>query len=94
MKELLKVIGVRYFDTRRGLGYECKTNKLNVVIWNDGQGGGTFIAPHHPYTKDYENKMDNEEYLENLINEFEEIPKKNVIAGVDFSDSLSKLKQL
>ena len=71
INEKLKVLGVRYFNTRRGLGYECKTNKLNVVIWNDGQGGGTFIAPYYPYTKDYQDIMENESDLEDLINEFE-----------------------
>lgn len=44
MKDL-QVTSVRYFDTRRGIGYECKTNISNVEIWNDGMGGPTFIAP-------------------------------------------------
>ena len=76
-KQELKVRSVRYFNTRRGLGYECKTNKLNVVIWNDGQGGGTFIAPHYPYTKDYQDMMENESDLEDLINEFEGVNTEN-----------------
>jgi hypothetical protein len=43
MKKQLKVTGVRYFETRRGLGYECKTNINGLLIWNDGNGGGTFL---------------------------------------------------
>ena len=30
--EKLKVRSVRYFNTRRGLGYEAQTNQMNVVI--------------------------------------------------------------
>ena len=69
----LKVRSVRYFETRRGTGYECATNKLNVVIWNDGQGGGTYIANYYPYTKDYSDIMENEQYLESLIDDFENV---------------------
>ena len=43
MKGKLKVTKVRYFKTRNGLGYECKTNIPNVVIWNDGHGGPCYI---------------------------------------------------
>jgi hypothetical protein len=35
----LKVKGVRYFETFRGVGYEAITNVENVKIWNDGYGG-------------------------------------------------------
>ena len=70
----LKVISVRYYETRRGTGYQCKTNKKNVEIWNDGNGGGTYIAPHHPYTKPY-NHMTEEE-MENLIDKYEEIDNR------------------
>jgi hypothetical protein len=44
MKANLKVTSVRYFETRRGLGYECKTNIPNVTIWNDGMAGGTYFG--------------------------------------------------
>ena len=40
---MLKVTSIRYFETRRGVGYECKTNNKDVSIWNDGNGGGTYI---------------------------------------------------
>lgn len=39
----LKVTKVRYFETRRGIGYECRTNVPGVTIWNDGDGGGTYV---------------------------------------------------
>ena len=40
---IIEVTDVRYFQTRRGLGYECKTNIEGVSIWNDGFGGGTYL---------------------------------------------------
>ena len=40
----LEVTSVRYFETRRGHGYECKTNINDISIWNDGMGGGTYLA--------------------------------------------------
>ena len=70
-KTKLKVTGVRYFQTRRGMGYQCTTNVKNVEIWNDGDGGGTHIPPHNTYTKPY-NELTGLE-LENLINEYERI---------------------
>lgn len=69
MAQNLKVTSVRYFETRRGLGYECNTNQKNVFIWNDGNGGGTYIAPYHPYTKDYDEMT--EEQIERLIDKYE-----------------------
>ena len=44
MEKQLKVTGVRYFETRRGLGYQCKTNIKGLEIWNDGNGGGTYFS--------------------------------------------------
>jgi hypothetical protein len=75
MENNLKVLGVRYFETRRGMGYECKTNKLNVFIWNDGNGGGTYITPYYPYTKDYDEMT--EEEMENLIDQYEGVIKED-----------------
>ena len=71
MENNLKVLGVRYFETRRGTGYQCKTNKKNVEIWNDGNGGGTYIVPWYPDTKDYDEMT--EEEMEKLIDKYEEI---------------------
>jgi hypothetical protein len=56
----LTVTSVRYFETRRGLGYEAKTSVPGVSIWNDG------MFPDITYGSiDYENA------LEELINEYE-----------------------
>ena len=66
----LNVISIRYFETRRGLGYECKTNQENVVIWNDGMGGGTFVSADNRTGINLYNELD-EEFLEGLINKYE-----------------------
>lgn len=71
----LKVTGIRYFETRRGLGYECRTNVRGISIWNDGNGGMTFVDgnEHTHYHNDvhlYNDKYTDQE-LEELINDFE-----------------------
>lgn len=87
-KSNLKVTGVRYFNTRRGLGYECTTNIPGVRIWNDGDGGPTYIDPIlSQYTnRDFHNtyfpniphgSWAYEEALEQLINEFEGVSNEN-----------------
>ena len=70
MKNKIIVQNIRYFRTRRGLGYEPKTNL--GTIWNDGNGGCTYFEP------DYDKGLKNsdfdhltEDYLENLLNIFE-----------------------
>lgn len=68
MKEKLKVTSIRYFNTRRGIGYQCQTNKLEVEIWNDGDGGATFV-PINPHSLDYATLS--ESTLESLIDEYE-----------------------
>jgi len=65
----LAVTEVRYFETRRGTGYQCTTNVKNVEIWNDGNGGGTWIPPHGTYTKPYSELTGME--LESLIDDYE-----------------------
>jgi len=70
MKEKLKVTSIRYFDTRRGVGYKCKTNYEDVEIWNDGDGGATFI-PINSHSVDYAGLS--ESTLESLIDEYEGI---------------------
>lgn len=83
-KNELKVTGVRYFNTRRGLGYECTTNIPGVRIWNDGDGGATYIDTiplisqytngefHNAYFPNIKyGSMQYEEALEELINEYE-----------------------
>lgn len=68
MKEKLRVTGIRYFDTRRGIGYQCQTNKLGVEIWNDGDGGATYV-PVNSHSLDYATLS--ESTLESLIDEYE-----------------------
>jgi len=80
----LKVTGVRYFETRRGVGYECTTNIPGARIWNDGDGGGTYMdVIVSPYTnRDFHNtffpnishgSMQYEQALERLIDEHEKV---------------------
>ncbi len=73
----LQVTSVRYFETRRGLGYECKTNVRGISIWNDGNGGQTFVDGNE-HTQDYSvvRKYDSEysdDQLEQLIDKHENI---------------------
>jgi hypothetical protein len=74
MKTDIKVTGVRYFQTRRGTGYEASTSVPGVKIWNDGCGGCTYL--------DWDNVPDDtirmlgEAELEKLIDDFEERYKK------------------
>ena len=80
----LKVTSIRYFETRRGLGYECRTNVKGLSIWNDGNGGQTFVDGNE-YTKNYKqvseyNNMYNDSELEELINEFEGV--KTLALGI------------
>tara|TARA_R100001443_G_scaffold101091_1_gene108863 strand:- start:5903 stop:6187 length:285 start_codon:yes stop_codon:yes gene_type:complete len=72
----LKVTKVRYFETRRGCGYECTTNQEGVKIWNDGDGGSTYIETRTPIRENTSLYNLSELELENLINEFEGIPSK------------------
>lgn len=66
----LKVTSIKYFETRRGLGYQCKTNKQGVEIWNDGQGGGTYLTGRKIDSLNNYNHLTEFE-LEDLINEYE-----------------------
>jgi len=66
----LEVTGVRYFKTRRGLGYQCKTNNSKIEIWNDGDGGSTWLCPC-PKEYSHLTEMD----LEKLIDQYENIKK-------------------
>ena len=73
----LQVKSVRYFETRRGTGYECKTNVRGISIWNDGNGGQTFVDGNE-HTQDYSvvRKYDAEysdDQLEQLIDKYENI---------------------
>ena len=70
----LKVISYREFNTRRGVGYESKTNIKGLSIWNDGDGGCTYFSGNE-HTKDYRligrySEKYNENQIEVLIDEF------------------------
>ena len=76
--ELLKVVSVRYFETSRGQGFEAKTNYANITIWNNGNGGGTFIEPASAYKmclrQDDEDSGLNGNYeseIERLVDDYE-----------------------
>tara|TARA_R110000822_G_scaffold34517_4_gene98027 strand:+ start:220 stop:465 length:246 start_codon:yes stop_codon:yes gene_type:complete len=68
----LKVTDIRYFQTRRGVGYECQTNVKGITIWNDGNGGATFLDGAWADIKQFQELRDMD--LENLINIFEKQP--------------------
>lgn len=69
MREKLRITEIRYFETRRGVGYECQTNEDGVTIWNDGMGGITFIQGTWSKIKRHQHLRDI--HLEEMMNEFE-----------------------
>ena len=87
IKMELKVTAIRYWETRRGVGYEAKTN-FGGTIWNDGDGGGTYLMPtwkkdgsnltnaqlHNLLPNDVRNGWAYENFLDNLINIYEGHP--------------------
>lgn len=68
----LEVTKVRYFKTRRGLGYVCETNYEDIQICNDGNGGATFLDGPRSSTRWFSDLTETD--LENLINIFEGEP--------------------
>tara|TARA_B100002019_G_C21237047_1_gene583343 strand:+ start:1439 stop:1663 length:225 start_codon:yes stop_codon:yes gene_type:complete len=72
MIESMTVKSIRYFNTRRGVGYQAQTNE--GTIWNDGNGGATYFRPDIPkYTnKDFGDFIYDEKILESLIDTYEE----------------------
>lgn len=79
----MNVVSIRYFETRRGVGYEALTD-FGGTIWNDGDGGGTYIVPtdyrlitngelHNLLPKQYQSGFDYEMFLESLINKYENV---------------------
>jgi len=69
----LKVKSIRYFETRRGVGYQAKTNIKGVEIWNDGYGGETYLSETYQNTRNYDHLTEWE--LENLLNDYEKVNK-------------------
>lgn len=87
MKTDIKVTGVRYFDTRRGTGYQCTTNiecdpGEVVEIWNDGMGGDTFLDGPHAKIKPYLHLTESD--LHRLIDDFEKQHKPDKMYLVTF----------
>ena len=68
---LLKVTSVRYFETNKGIGYQCKTNIDGVEICNDGVGGATYLDGAFKYTKNFEHLSEGQ--LEDLIDKYERL---------------------
>ena len=66
----MKVTSVRYFETNRGLGYQCKTNIKGVEIWNDGNGGATYLDGSYKHTKNFNHLSESD--LEKLIDKYEQ----------------------
>ena len=66
----LEITHVRYFDTRRGIGYECNTNIDGIKVWNDGMGGDTYIEPCKK-ARDMDLYTISEFDLEKLIDKYE-----------------------
>ena len=65
----LKIEGVRYWETRNGVGYEAKTQYGS--IWNDGNGGNTYFENSEAEHSKYRNI--HEQDLEEAINKYEGI---------------------
>lgn len=70
--ETLKVTGIQYFRTRRGIAYTCKTNINGLTIENEGDGSGTYIYNDGSVDVRTYYDMYSEDELEELINEYEE----------------------
>ena len=68
MKTKIKISKIKYFDTRRGVGYIVNTNVGN--IYNDGNGGETYVDGN------WKGENLTEWELEDLINEYEVVTNK------------------
>lgn len=75
----LKVVDVRYYKTRRGVGYQCRTNIQGVEICNDGNGGPTFVDGYKMAARAgvRRERLDDEWHLESLIDEYEQEKELN-----------------
>lgn len=65
----MKVTSVRYFETNKGIGYQCKTNIEGIQICNDGVGGATYLDGAFKYIKNFDHLSEWD--LEDLIDEYE-----------------------
>jgi hypothetical protein len=74
---MMKVTNVRYYTTRRGVGYEATTDTDNT-IWNDGSGGDTYLTNKDGgYYHQFNGLMgmELESYLESLIDKYEGVTR-------------------
>ena len=71
----MNIKNIRYFKTRRGLGYEVRTDK--GTIWNDGNGGSTYFEADYPryQAKDFSHLTEWD--LEAIIDKYEGVEKWN-----------------
>jgi len=65
----MKVTSIRYFQTNKGIGHQCKTNIDGVEICNDGTGGATYLDGAFKSTKNFEHLSEWD--LEDLIDKHE-----------------------
>ena len=75
-KVTMKVVNMKYWETRRGVGYEAAVEGSNGekygFILNHGDGGATIFDVHAFIGKTRKDFSDYSEWdLENLINDFE-----------------------
>jgi len=61
----IKISKIKYFETRRGVGYIVTTNVGN--IYNDGNGGETYVDGN------WKGEDLNEFELEDIINKYESV---------------------
>ena len=71
-KVTMKVVSVRQWNTRRGVGYEAEVEGSDGEkygsIWNDGDGGATYFDVNHESGKTWKDFSDYSEWdLEDLI---------------------------
>jgi hypothetical protein len=71
MKTKIKVKSIRYFKTNRGVGYQAKTNIKGATIWNDGNGGETYLQTETPKRENKELYKLTEWDLERLLDVYE-----------------------
>ena len=75
-KVTMKVVSVRQWDTRRGVGYEAEVEggdgEKYGSIWNDGDGGATYFDVNHKSGKTWKDFSDYSEWdLEDLITDYD-----------------------
>ena len=61
------IASIREYETSRGVGFECTTNKGS--IWNDGNGGGTYFRANAPEHRHLERLS--EEVFDDIISAYD-----------------------